>query len=392
MNKNKSERRSQVLRMNRKNKEKPLIINIVTQMEAGGAQKVAITLTEQFINRGYASETWFLYMKRPAFQNFPHQRILLSHRPKYVWDFLLIFLKLICWLGKRKPHAVITFTHYANILGGVAAWIIKVPKIIATQHSPEYSHPFIARILDRVLGSIGFYSRIVMVSGSLRSTFSHNPNAYLNRSLVIYNGIVDSTFGTHKEKEQIRKQFELPVRNFLLINVGRLAPPKNQNLLLMAMALLKKNGATNISLVILGEGELRNQLTQKCGELDIQDAVYFLGELPSNEVIQLLRASDLFVFPSIYEGFGNVLVEAFASGLPILASDIPTNREVLGEQGMFLSPYDPVAWMEAILRLREDEVLRKQLSELSKERAKLFGVDKMTNEYLRLLFEAESQE
>jgi glycosyltransferase involved in cell wall biosynthesis len=87
------------------------------------------------------------------------------------------------------------------------------------------------------------------------------------------------------------------------------------------------------------------------------------------DVPRLYRDSDLFVFPSIAESFGHPLVEAMASGLPILASDIPVCREICGEAAIYFDPFDEKSLAQAIVHLAEDTTLRKRLSEAGRRRA-----------------------
>jgi glycosyltransferase involved in cell wall biosynthesis len=87
------------------------------------------------------------------------------------------------------------------------------------------------------------------------------------------------------------------------------------------------------------------------------------------DVPRLYRDSDLFVFPSIAESFGHPLVEAMASGLPILASDIPVCREICGEAAIYFDPFNAKSLAEAIVHLEKDITLRKRLGEAGRRRA-----------------------
>jgi glycosyltransferase involved in cell wall biosynthesis len=130
-----------------------------------------------------------------------------------------------------------------------------------------------------------------------------------------------------------------------LLAVGRLVPQKAHETLVRAVAVLRKQGVA-VRLTIAGEGPLRGDLEALAAELDVADVVALPG--PSSQVVELHRTHDVFCFPSRWEGLGNALLEAMACERPVVATDIPTMREVAGPRGIFAPVDDPVAWAEAI--------------------------------------------
>src|ERR1700692_960055 len=96
------------------------IVQIVTQMEAGGAQKVAYLLHRGFLERGYDAELWFLYTKRPFYDGLDGVHSLFDHSPS-AFDYFVITHRLYSKLRSAKPDALITHTHYANLLGQLIA-------------------------------------------------------------------------------------------------------------------------------------------------------------------------------------------------------------------------------------------------------------------------------
>lgn len=361
--------------------KKQLIINIVTQMEAGGAQRMAVQVCEGLIRRGYTSEVWFLYKKRDTHVNRPHIRWLCDGRPKTVYDFILLCIKLYRWLRNAKPNGVITYTHYANVIGQTVAYLAGIPYRMATQHSPSWSYPVIARWLDRWLGTIGIYTSNIFVSHSEADSFQSYPNMYKNRSRVVLNGLAKS--GTQCTKLAARAKFGLPVDRIIVTNVGRLAAEKNQQLLIRAVSCIPK---PNWYLVIAGDGELRCELEQMIHSYGCADHVKLLGELSPEEIGELLIASDIFAFPSRFEGFGIAILEAMMMGLPVIASDLAVIHEVIGDAGIFLPNTDAQEWSDTIQFLANNEQERKRLGNLSLMNAKKYDLDSMIDEYIKHLF------
>ena len=118
--------------------------------------------------------------------------------------------------------------------------------------------------------------------------------------------------------------------------------------------------------------------------MGLADRVRFLGEIPPDEVRAVMRFCDVFVFPSVYEAMPLALVEAMAAGMPIVASDIPANREVLSDTGI-LTPPDSYGLARAAKRLLEDPNLANEMGRKAAQRAKLFSLDNMVDHYADLL-------
>jgi glycosyltransferase involved in cell wall biosynthesis len=305
------------------NKPTLKVLSIVTQMEAGGAQGAAMRMTKELRSRGYLAETCFLYVKRPTYVGEECISIILDRNIKSILDYVSIFVKLSLYIREEKPDIVLTYTHYANILGHLASRFLKVPIRVATQRNPSSSYPSLARMTDLLIGSLGFYTKNIAVSETVRNSFSSYPRQYREKMCVVYNGI--SPHRSAMTKKEARASFNLPQEVLLIINVARLAHQKNQVLLIKILSILP-----NVHLAIAGDGELKEFLEDKAKELNVENRTHFLGEVSPKKVADFLATGDLFAFPSIYEAFGFSLVEAMLLGLPVVASDISALQEVLG--------------------------------------------------------------
>lgn len=358
---------------------KPLrIVNIITQMEAGGAQGAAIRVAAELRRRGHEAETWFLYLKRPTYVEHEGVRVLLERQPTKVNSYTYIFNKLIRDIQTFKPDGVITYTHYANVLGQIAALIAGVPARVASQRNPSWSYPKAARYLDQVIGSLGIYTANIAVSHAVYESFNSYPKSYGQRLRIIYNGV--SPKESSLDKIEARTKFNLPEQSPLVVNVGRLAHQKNQEVLIKALCLLPA-----VHLAIAGDGELRESLMQQALDLGVKKRVHFVGEIPPENIPDFLRTGDIFTFPSHFEAFGFALVEAMHVGLPVIASDIPALAEVLSKSsepvGLLIPPTDDKAWAQAIQQVLADDQLRTTLSSQSQQRAALFSLENMVNGY-----------
>ena len=139
----------------------------------------------------------------------------------------------------------------------------------------------------------------------------------------------------------------------------------------------------NANLMLVGDGELRGSIERTVKSAGLSERIHFMGELPPDEVRGVMRACDLFMFPSLFEAMPMALLEAMAAGMPIIASDIPANRELLQDCGVLLPP-DPAQFASAAIRLLADRTMAASLGERATRRATQFTVDAMAIGYEQL--------
>jgi len=174
--------------------------------------------------------------------------------------------------------------------------------------------------------------------------------------------------------EAVRRRYGL--EGPFLLSVGSLEPGKNRERLLQAFARVRARGLKH-SLVVAGQRAWRYEgeapLARRLG---LADSVRFLGHVPQADLPALYSAADLFVFPSLYEGFGLPALEAMACGTPVVASNVSALPEVVGDAALQVSPLDVEALAGAMERLLRDDRLRSDLRERGLERAAQFSWEK----------------
>jgi glycosyltransferase involved in cell wall biosynthesis len=361
------------------NKSPLTVLSIVTQMEAGGAQGAAMRVSEELRNRGYLAETCFLYVKRSTYLHEDHVSTILNGNIKSVIDYIYILINLFFYVRKKKPDVILTYTHYANVLGHIVSRLSGIPVRVATQRNPSSSYPRLARALDVIIGSTGFYTRNIAVSEAVKDSFSSYPQRYREKMCLVYNGI--SPQRSTLSKAEARASFNLPQEVPLIVNVARLANQKNQILLIKLVSML-----SNAHLAIAGDGELKEFLQDQAEEMNVHSRTHFLGEIPPRKVADFLATGDLFAFPSIYEAFGFSLVEAMLSGLPVVVSDISALQEILGTSsgdpaGVLLPPHDEIVWAERVSQILSSSEISKALVLKASARAKLYSLQNMVDGY-----------
>jgi len=182
--------------------------------------------------------------------------------------------------------------------------------------------------------------------------------------------------GVFQKKQDVQKlRRRLGFDRFTLLFIGRMDEQKNIPTLLKAYEIVKKKHP--IQLVILGRGPLKEQLLANADK----DIIHKDNVAHDTELPRYFAASDAFVLPSLTEGFGVVLIEAQASGKPIIASDIPETKDIVNSKNALLfNPNSAEQFAEKIITLINDKKLRAKLSALSKNSAKKFEWKKLSKE------------
>ena len=170
-----------------------------------------------------------------------------------------------------------------------------------------------------------------------------------------------------------------------LVAVGRLIHQKGIDVVLKALHILHKEGLNKFRLAVLGDGPLRRQLEERTKQLGLEEEVNFLGYVPNP--YPYMAQSDIFVHASRWEGFGMVIVEAMALGLPVVATSCPGGpKEILGygEYGRLVPPDDPEALAEVLADLINNPEKRAQLSQASLRRIEFYRPERIAKNLLEI--------
>jgi glycosyltransferase involved in cell wall biosynthesis len=219
-------------------------------------------------------------------------------------------------------------------------------------------------------------TKIIAVSNTVAKELKQNFKGTDKKIEIIYEFIDDKFINQNQSRHRI---FDYPY----ILFIGNRKKHKNLSLLIKAFAIIKEK--IPHYLVIVGDKEKeRDEVDILVENLKIQERVIQFIK-PSDEVIiSLYKFADLFVFPSLFEGFGLPPLEAVSLGCPVVLSDIPILREIFGEAGFYFNPYSEEDLARAILTVISDEKLRSELLEKQKERLKMFDKNKIIEQYISL--------
>jgi glycosyltransferase involved in cell wall biosynthesis len=205
--------------------------------------------------------------------------------------------------------------------------------------------------------------RIVTVSETSKNDILRCfPDVPADKIVVIYNAI-DDRFGIEPGEEQVarvRERYQLDDQYVLY--VGNIKPHKNLERLIAAFARLRREGFDHLKLLIIGDEISKHPSLRRAVHRDkLHKHVRFLGFVPFETLSVLYRLAGVFVFPSLYEGFGLPPVEAMACGTPVVTSNVSSLPEVVGDAALLVDPYDPDSIAEGMCRVLTDDALRATL-------------------------------
>jgi len=293
-------------------------------------------------------------------------------------------------------------TYPPGYCGAVLKNIINIPLIITPQGKdiqriPEinYGIRLNPKFDRRVRYALYKADAITSISSSIREDII-DAGGKENKIYNIPNGVNLERFA--KPQSNIRELFNLPSDSKIILAVGRNHPKKGYQTLIEAMGLIQKK-SPNAKCVIIGRDT--DTLLPLIDSLNIRQHVVLAGQipkrspdntkidlsqLPHKDLVSCYMTSDIFVSPSIIEGFSLVVVEAMAAGLPVVATDVPGNKDAIrdGVNGFLVPPRDPVALAERIKHLLDNESLRKKMSKKSFEFSMYHDWKIITKKYLEV--------
>ena len=174
--------------------------------------------------------------------------------------------------------------------------------------------------------------------------------------------------------ECARARQRLGVDENFILYVGTIEPRKNLVTLVRAFAQILQQTSFRPQLVIAGgEGWMMDEFHELIGKTDLGDRIHFTGYVDDEDLVALYSSCRVFVYPSVYEGFGLPPMEAMACGAPVIAGDIPVLRETLADSALLVEPLDANSLANAIVSVLGDENEQLRLSALSRRRAEQFS-------------------
>lgn len=363
------------------------ILFIIPSITGGGAEKVLSVILNN-LDREQFSVSLLVFKDINAYGPLPEDIKFTCLNKRGRLDNLRLIPAIRKVIKNERPDVVCSYLYYSNVMVSLAlSFCSHKPPVVMTEHSilsqsvRESRFVSIYELLIKTL-----YKRaacIVAVSSGIKDDLAENFGISCKNINTIHNPIESDRIQALASQNPGHPWFddEIPV----LVSCGRLSAAKNFPLLLKSVgAVLKK---TPVRLIIVGDGEQKDELVLLAEGLGISESVDFVGF--QKNPFKIFSNSDILILTSTREGFGNVIVEAMACGVPVVSTRSAGPEDIIhdGVNGILVSNGDERALAEAILNLLEDETYRKSIAEAGRKRALDFDIKKIIQAHERLFHE-----
>ena len=369
--------------------DRPLIAHVLYSFDVGGLENGVVNLINHMPPERFRHAVIALAQCAPDFcqrvQRADVEFISLHKPPGHGIKLYPRFYRLC----RQLRPAIVHTRNLAALEFAVPAALADVPARVHGEHGWDSSDPGGTQrkyqLLRRAYSP--FVNRYVALSGQIESYLTERVGIAASRVERICNGVDTLRFLPASARQAVAgSPFDDP-DTVIVGTVGRLQTVKDQLNLVRAMAIARAQGeaGAQLRLLIAGDGPQRAEVEAEIAASGIGDITWLAGA--RSDVPEVMRALDIFALPSQAEGISNTILEAMASGLPVVATEVGGNAELVaaGETGALVPAQDPHAMAQALLRYTADAALRQSHGTAGRQRVeRSFSIDNMVERYTRL--------
>ena len=366
----------------------PLVVHVIHRLATGGLENGLVNLINRTPPGHYRHAVVCLADAGPFAHRITRDGVTilsLNRRPGHSFT---LYWRLWSVLRRLRPSVVHT-RNLAALEGQVPAFFVAGARRVHGEHGRDMFDLHGANrkynLLRRAIRPL--VQRYIAVSKDLASWLVTTVGARPEQVRHIYNGVAQDIFHPRcGERPDLAPSEFLPSDALVVGTVGRLAQVKDQATLVRAFAAAlrhKPEWKARLRLVIVGEGPMRSELESCVRDEGVEERVWLAGD--RDDVPDLLRMMDIFVLPSLGEGISNTILEAMASGLPLIATRVGGNPELVDEgiNGQLVPPADADALTRAIYVYAEDAALVRRHGQAGLAKVtECFGWDRCVESYL----------
>lgn len=356
------------------------ILHVVDSLEVGGLERTVVRLATAQKESGHLVSVATVFRNGPLTDALQHSKIPVHCLEKRM-GFDLSSVRKLRKISKNNINIVHTHNPVPHYYATLATLGIDV-KRISTRHDMGV-HLKRKRMEDLYRLALKKTHAVVLVCEAAKERFINESIVPKELASVVYNGIEPTKAPDRQgfEDQQVRHKLGLPATGPLIGSVGRLNPVKNYETLINAFSLFSRS-SPDASLVIVGDGPERQNLQKLIQTLGLEHQAKLLGE--RNDIDELLAQFSIFALTSKTEGFSVALVEAAWAGLPIVATDVGGNREIIddGKSGFLVSVGDTSAVANKLQFLLSNKDFHTNASRLIRSKAENnWSLESMANHY-----------
>jgi len=361
------------------------LLIIIDEMEVGGSQRNIVDMARSMDSSSFSLSLVYFRTTSPYVDELRQLGVDVTYIPKR-WKLDPVFFIRLCKYVRKNDFDIIhAFSFSGELWGWLANSVAGNARFVSTVHSVYEWYSPLQWAIKRW---IALGSAAVVANSQAGADYAANRAGIRRERIdVVRNGIVLPELDATKVKDRDGGALRL-------LFVGRLVAHKNLECLLRAFSrVVERLPHTNLDVV--GDGPLRTALEAQVQQLGIVNRVHFHGE--RNDVVSFLANSDIFVIASHREGLSNAVMEAMGAGLPVVASNVGGNPELVVHEctGMLFPPDDHESLAQMLLELLENSEKRQRLAKESRDVARRFNDPRrMTAElegiYERCIFETDT--
>jgi glycosyltransferase involved in cell wall biosynthesis len=358
-----------------------------------GIGEYAYELLKQF-SMLESKATFWIYLKDKPNKELPSESANWQYKivgPKKLWTQFGLPIHL--FLKNPKPDVFFTPTHYAPRFSPVPT-VVSVMDLSYIHFPNLFNKSDLYQLKNWTKYSVKNANKVITISKSSKNDIIEEYHVRGDKVAVVYPGIkAKVTLEPHVfPMSELSTKYQIS-DNFILY-VGTLQPRKNIARLIEAFSLLLKNeelSKSNLQLVIVGKkGWLYEEILEAPKKYNVVDRVKFLDFVPDDELKELYHKAQVFVLPSLYEGFGLPVLEAMQHDCPVITSNISSMPEAGGDAALYVDPKNTADIAEKIKKVITHEPLRKEMIAKGKKQVEKFSWKKSAEETLAILEQVAS--
>jgi glycosyltransferase involved in cell wall biosynthesis len=361
--------------------KKKKILHLITGLEIGGAEMMLLKTLPQ-MQDVFDNRICCITGHGPMGEKLEKAGIVV-----YYLDLKNIFDLGIIWRFRKiikefRPEILVTYLIHADLFGRIFGRIFGIKKIICSVRVKLIQTKYLPLLFSDALTSplVTHYHFNSQTVAEMYRKFFFLPKSKIT---VIPNGLEIEKYDIRINIKNKKESLGIYQDKIIIGCVAKLRKQKGYKYLVSAFAEVLKNNK-DVFLLLVGDGDERENIEKQIRYLNIANDVMLLGN--RDDIPEILQIIDIFVFPTLFEGMSNALMEAMAAGKPIIATDIPENRELIENKktGLLVPIEKSVALAQSIEELLGDENERETIGNNAKQKSlENFAIDIVTSKLVR---------
>lgn len=348
-----------------------------------GVSEFAYELIRNFYklrNRGEVEFVFQIYLKNEPLKHMPEENEWFNYKtvkPRPAWTQFA--LPAYLFLDKNKPDVFFSPTHYAPRFARIPR-VTSVMDIAYLLYPETFNKDDLYQLVNWTMYSVKKSKKIITISQNSKNDIISRYHLKNDKVEVVYPGVKPDK--EDMSEENIKEKYNIDGKYMLFVST--LQPRKNLTRLIEALSKIEKS--VKIKLVVVGrKGWKYEEILSAPKKYGVEDKVIFLNFVPDEDLTLLYKEAELFVMPSLYEGFGLPVLEAMKNGCPVAASNTSSLPEAGGDAAAYFDPDSVEDMATVITDVLKDKKMQENMRKKGFEQVKKFSWEKSARETLKII-------